>query len=1505
MLNCKMRETFYVTFSLFVILDFLQQLYAVDVPKFTDFYFSVEPTNVIAIRDQTAQFDCAVFVGDLTANGEITPTIEWIKDGQKLNLQDDNRRLIQKNGSLLISPVHSGGTDMGFYQCKATVPELGTLVSRKAYLHIAHLSKTFRTEPEDLSVYLYDAAMFGCVIDGVPKPNISWYKDRIPLQEKKNVRVHLDGVLEIYPVQFNDFGSYHCLAENVDKKMSSRMAKLEQNANVEVILNGLPPSFVYKPEDTHAEAGSTVTLFCGANGRDTQQKEPSITWLKDGNAIDFKQAQGRLEIVGRGSLKIYSANEADSGTYTCRAENLLDSDDSDASLIVLVPPKFNQQPLNRIAHENSDIEFKCDINGSPQPEVVWMKDGVMLKPSDYFHIIDKKHLRILGLLESDAGMYQCFGNNSVGNVQASVQLMVVNQNVPLPTTTRNYRLPTYLGGNIGNEINLPSEPKDLQAVIVSKQFVTLKWNDPEKTGPLNEGSLVYSVFWKEKESQRERVLNTTLNEANIQHLKPDTSYEFRIRTYNNNGPSPSFARLSITTERDIDVPTPPTNVHADAKSPESIRVSWDPPAQAKGKITKYKLMYYMKGDAQEHRIEIIKTNHILQGLKTFKEYSISVVAFNENGEGGRSDEIEARTLSDRPSDIPQNVTLEAASATSLILRWEPPPEETRNGIITGYKIRFKKRTDMRSRTVTTDGNRRLYALVNLEKNTQYQVKIAPINVNGTGPYTNKLKATTFRDDLDESVVPTTPRKLRVTSYATSIRVSWTAPEPESKIMVRGYTLGYGKGIADVYMEVLGPDVNVFTIESLEPNAEYVITVRAYNKKGDGPPKYQTAKTSEAEVVEHLTPMMPPVGLKTIVLSSSTVLLTWTDTSLGSSQRNTDNRFYTVRYTPLQGSGRRNRDVNSTGLNCHIDNLKPYTKYEFSVKVIKGRRQSTWSMSVLNTTEEAAPGSAPRDLTTISIEKNPKAVRLNWQPPVTPNGQITGYLIFYTTDPNLEDVDWVVEGVLPGERLTTTIKGLTPDTTYYFKMQTRNSKGYGPISPTVIYKTPKSDGTGGGKINPEYPPDFDTQFNPKDFPAKDYFPPVQPEGQEPNKADEGKDKVGGLSTNIIIIIIASVVGAVFCVVIIVVAIVFCRRRDYGERGKRPPQGTQSPSKKPGQKELKPPDLWIHHDPMELKSLNKPDRSDSMLTMSTLRRNSQDSKSIDDNLPPYRPDIDKSNSDVYYCGEDSFPRRSQGMMRSKPSKLSISVDTQGPPRELAMVTALPNGMSQDNQSQGHPRPGFPRTQYNMQYSSTPRVNAGDMPQPSSMPILNTDYHYKLCTLDEDDFSSANDTMEDCYPARVGYARSTEALSITGRSQPTAIVTPDKRINDGHKSLPRHCEVHKSLPRNMHPMRSFSVPTPPPLGHKHGGLTPKHQIVKPQQSPYKKTTPISSVPIKPRTMTVISTPPPPKAPDIILKTGKEPEGELQQKSASTEELTAEMENLDCLMKDLNAITQQDFQC
>ena len=102
--------------------------------------------------------------------------------------------------------------------------------------------------------------------------------------------------------------------------------------------------------------------------------------------------------------------------------------------------------------------------------------------------------------------------------------------------------------------------------------------------------------------------------------------------------------------------------------------------------------------------------------------------------------------------------------------------------------------------------------------------------------------------------------------------------------------------------------------------------------------------------EPQTPMDPPLGLKAVVLTANTVLLTWTDNSLGASQRVNDNRYYTVTYNPKTSHKKKN--INSTDLNAHIEDLRPDTEYEFSVKVIKGRRQSPPSMSIFVRTHEA-------------------------------------------------------------------------------------------------------------------------------------------------------------------------------------------------------------------------------------------------------------------------------------------------------------------------------------------------------------------------------------------------------------------------------------------------------------------------------------------------------------------------------------------------------------------------
>ncbi len=94
------------------------------------------------------------------------------------------------------------------------------------------------------------------------------------------------------------------------------------------------------------------------------------------------------------------------------------------------------------------------------------------------------------------------------------------------------------------------------------------------------------------------------------------------------------------------------------------------------------------------------------------------------------------------------------------MRWEPPPEGTANGPITGYKLRYRPKTSGTSRMVTTDAERRLYAVMGLEKNQEYLFRIAAMTVNGSGPATKWISASTLENDLRDDVVPEAPSSIR-------------------------------------------------------------------------------------------------------------------------------------------------------------------------------------------------------------------------------------------------------------------------------------------------------------------------------------------------------------------------------------------------------------------------------------------------------------------------------------------------------------------------------------------------------------------------------------------------------------------------------------------------------------------------------------------------------------------------------------------------------------------------
>ncbi|KAK2703941.1 hypothetical protein QYM36_017719 [Artemia franciscana] len=540
----------------------------------------------------------------------------------------------------------------------------------------------------------------------------------------------------------------------------------------------------------------------------------------------------------------------------------------------------------------------------------------------------------------------------------------------------------------------------------------------------------------------------------------------------------------------------------------------------------------------------------------YSGYSVWASSLSEQGAGSTTEEVLGRTFSAPPSQVPQNVIAESASSSSIVVRWEPPPKEQQNGIIIGYKVSYKpKGHGKASTTLTTDGSSHLSTLNNLPRSAEFLIKVAAVNINGTGPYTDWITAETFDSDLDESQVPDQPSSLRAKPGTTWITVTWSPPSNQN-IMVRGYTLGWGKGIPDVYRNLVDRKQRSFTIEKLEPNSEYVISLRAHNSKGEGRPIYETMRTREESVSEPSTPLTTPLGLKAVVLSSSTVVLYWTDPSLVRNRPTNDNRYYVVRYTPYFGSATnvRYRYFNSTDLNCMIDDLKPNTQ-----------RESAWSLVGLNTTFEAAPSSAPRDLTVVPMEDNPTMINLNWQPPKQPNGQITGYVIFYTTDNSQRDRDWVVKAIV-GDKMTTLIKGLTLDTTYFFKIQARNNKGYGPLSPVVTYRTGAAHGLSSLSLG---------------------------------------DSRGGISNALLYIILGASGGIIL--ILLAILLVFACKRKTGSRDESPDRSKKGYVKGTMRPE-NPPDLWIHHDKMEMRTLDK-QRSGSQSTVDPLPRLSQDLDSID--------------------------------------------------------------------------------------------------------------------------------------------------------------------------------------------------------------------------------------------------------------------------------------------------------
>ncbi|XP_059405308.1 netrin receptor DCC isoform X4 [Carassius carassius] len=1377
--------------------------------SFVELRFMLEPQDSVTVRGGVLQLDCEA------RSDQGVPVISWKKDGVLLSAVVDERRQLLSNGSLLVQNVlHSRHhrPDEGSYQCLATLEGLGAIVSRTAKVTVAGPLRVV-VPTESVSAHLGDTALLRCEVTGEPMPMVRWQKNRedLPLTFDPDSRVVIlpSGSLQVSRVQPPDSATYRCLAENPSSSRTGTDADLRviPEPGVERAL-----IFLQRPQKVTALQGRDAVLECSASGF----PNPSFYWMRGEELVQSRSK--KYSLLSSSNLLISSVTDDDSGTYTCVAHNKQQNISASCELSVLVPPQFLSYPSNTYAYESTDIEMECAVTGNPQPTVRWVKNGEAVIPSDYFQIVEGGHLQILGLVRSDEGFYQCIAENEAGNSQAMAQLILLQPVTPSSGV-------------------LPSAPRDVAPVLVSSRFVRLGWRPPEEPrGTV----LTYCIFFSEEGINRERSVNVTEAEGlqlTVSNLRPEAIYSFRVVAYNEQGPGESSEAIRLSTQPELLVPGPVENLRAEAASPTSIQTSWDPPSHTSGPIQSYRLLWTETSTAKEQNVEVVGQSYRMEGLKKFTEYSLRVLAVNRHGPGLSDTDMLITTLSDVPSAPPQNISLEVVYSRSIKVSWHPPPTNTQNGFITGYKIRHRK-TGRRGEQEAIEPNNLWYLFTGLEKGSQYSFQVAAMTVNGTGPSSEWHAAETPENDLDETQVPNQPSSLHVRPLPNSIIMSWTPPL-NPNILVRGYIIGYGVG--SPYAETVRVDSKqrYYSIENLEPSSHYVISLKAFNNAGEGVPLYESAVTRSMS------------GVQAVALTSDSVRVSWADNSIPKNQKSSEVRYYSVKWKTSHSTSSKYKSADTTALSHTVTGLKPNTMYEFSVMVTKGRKSSTWSMTAHATTYEAAPSSAPKDLTVIGREGRPRAILISWQPPLEANGRITGYILYYTLDKNMPIDDWVMEPI-GGDRLTHQVMDLNLDTVYYFRIQGKNAKGVGPLSEPVQYRTAKVEHP--DKMANDQGRHGDSGYWPSDNNPIDMSslnePPI---GQmRPPHGSVTPQK----NSNLLVIIVVSV-GAVTVVVVVIVALICTRRSSAQQRKKR---ATHSTGKRKGsQKDLRPPDLWIHHEEMELKNIEKPSSSAPSDRESPIQScqemapvsHSQSESQMGSKSSHSGADGDEASSSI------STLERSLAARRATRTKMMIPLDSQ--PSNTPVVSAIP----------------------------VPTLDSSQYPGILPSPTCGFTTHPKF-TLRPMPFSTLS--VDRSYAAAEGAApmasQQPQPLIPTAQSEPSGLEEIPSR------TIPTACV------RPTHPLRSFTNPLlPPPMGTIEpkvytpmtGGSLPKPQV---------KTASLGQAGKARSPLLPVSVPTAPETAEDGQKQPDDPASIYEQ-----DDLSEQMASLEGLMKQLNAITGSAF--
>uniref|UniRef100_A0A673M2K9 Roundabout, axon guidance receptor, homolog 1 (Drosophila) n=1 Tax=Sinocyclocheilus rhinocerous TaxID=307959 RepID=A0A673M2K9_9TELE len=750
------------------------------------------PSDLIVSKGEPATLNCK-------AEGRPNPTVEWYKDGERVETDRDNprsHRMLLPSGSLFFLRIVHGRRskpDEGSYVCVAR-NYLGEAVSHNASLEVAILRDDFRQNPVDVMVAAGEPAVMECQPPrGHPEPTISWKKDGVTIDDRdERITVRISDK----PLHTFDAGKYVCVGTNMMGERESEIAEL-------TVLER--PSFLRKPSSQSVLVDQSVEFRCEAQG----DPVPTIRWRKEDGDLP--------KIWEDHTLKLKRLTSGDAGTYTCQAENMMGKTEASATLTVHVPPVFVVRPRNQVVGMGRTVTFQGQAREDPQPAIFWQKEGSQNllfssqppPPSSRFSVSQTGDLTITAVERSDGGYYSCQALNIAGSVITKALLEVTDGETDALSTDEAlvnakvlildknlkkifFLIFRFLGvmflcvfmvsefgapaqpGRPTDPNLIPSAPFKPEVTDVSRTSVSLSWK-PNLNAGATPTSYIIEAFSHAAGSSWQTLADHVKTESFVlKGLKPSAIYLFLVRAANAYGLSDPSPISDAVKTQDV----PPTSQGVDhgqiqrelgdvvihlhnptILSSSSVRVQWTVEQQSQY-IQGYKVMYRPSPEGAQQRVEwamlevrtLGENSAVVTQLKKGVTYEFKVRPFFNEFQGTDSDIKVGKTLEEAPSAAPRGLTVTGSgdNGTAILVSWQPPPEEEQNGVVQEYKIWCLGNESRYHINRTVDGSTHSVLIPGLVPGVTYRVEVAAST--GAGPGV-KSEATSFQLDSSGRVLP--------------------------------------------------------------------------------------------------------------------------------------------------------------------------------------------------------------------------------------------------------------------------------------------------------------------------------------------------------------------------------------------------------------------------------------------------------------------------------------------------------------------------------------------------------------------------------------------------------------------------------------------------------------------------------------------------------------------------------------------------------------------------------